>query len=181
MFDIVVSLKVLSHDIEQSTAEIDEHCAHAKVAHYDAASVQLIHSLGRGLFDEKVNQEGQDNGDYQRNDGPTPVSVVPFQLMIFLAAIKKEDFTTEERNFQYQQLVSKGRRQKQVSGQTGKEQVSILPVVHYHVDEQQFSSYTPHASPVIIIRIQRLTYLGEWRWRKSTILSGHFCSWCMDF
>ena len=65
MFDIVVSLKVLSHDIEQSTAEIDEHCAHAKVAHYDAASVQLIHSLGRGLFDEKVDQEGQYDGDYQ--------------------------------------------------------------------------------------------------------------------
>ena len=55
--------------------------------------------------------------------------------MIFLAAIKKEDFTTEERNFQYQQLVSKGRRQEQVSGQTGEEQVSILPVLHYHVDK----------------------------------------------
>ena len=65
MFDIVVSLQVLSHDIEQSAAEIYEHSAHTEVAHYDAASVQLIHSLGRGLFDEKVNQEGQDNGDYQ--------------------------------------------------------------------------------------------------------------------
>ena len=65
MFDIVVSLQVLSHYIEQSTTEIDEHCAHAKVAHYDAASVQLVHCFGGGLFDEEIDQEGQDNGDYQ--------------------------------------------------------------------------------------------------------------------
>ena len=46
MFDIIVSLQVLSHNVQQSTTEIDEDSAHAEVAHYDAASVQLVRSFG---------------------------------------------------------------------------------------------------------------------------------------